>query len=130
MYIDRAQLTDWRSAKPRMHTLSCEDPPPDDPKYVSDVRCEHDGLSLNSLTRRKISLSGYTILKSLYPSWEPPAWDVEECATCDALLHVTKQDKLVLRKQAEKEKVRLLMEHLGSIRLISSFSYYSSVSWG
>lgn len=54
--VDVTPLKDWRSAKPRMHKPSQTDPPPDDPEYDSQVRCEHGCLTSNALSRKRISL--------------------------------------------------------------------------
>ena len=54
----RSQLTpqkDWKLIKPRMHALAEDDPGPESSEFQSDVLCEHDGLSLNTASRRKIS---------------------------------------------------------------------------
>lgn len=47
---------DWRLVKPKMHIPSVGDPPPDSSDFQSHVFCEHQGLSLNTTSRRKISV--------------------------------------------------------------------------
>ena len=41
----------------------------------------------------------------LYPSWTPMPSDTELCPVCDALIHISKEDKREVRKMAEEEKV-------------------------
>lgn len=47
--------TDWRSAKPRMHVASEDDPDPESGDFQHHVRCEHAGLSVNLMNRCQIS---------------------------------------------------------------------------
>ena len=37
-----------------MHVPAQDDPPPDDPEFDQQVRCEHGNLSLSSTARRRI----------------------------------------------------------------------------
>ena len=96
---------DWRLARPKMHVEGASDPPPDAEEYLRDVVCEHDGLATNLATRRQISAEAFAILHELYPNWRPPSTSTEPCAVCEALLHISKEDKREYRKQAEEEKV-------------------------
>lgn len=41
---------------PKMHIASTEDPAPDSEEFRSHVLCEHGGLTLNTINRRKISV--------------------------------------------------------------------------
>lgn len=45
-------------------------------------------------------------MQTLYPSWKPLSTDAELCSVCDALIHISKENKRELRKRAENEKVR------------------------
>ena len=47
----------------------------------------------------------FTLLKTLFPSWDTLSEDVELCPVCDALLENSREDKRELRKKAEEEKV-------------------------
>lgn len=124
-YIDRP---DWRLAKPRMHVVGEGDPGPDTPEFDAHVRCEHDALTLNSTTRRRISVEvsasrpataiwlmlhrqACELLTALYPSWVPISTDTEPCAVCDALINVSREDKRETRKRAEEEKAKLRHMH-------------------
>lgn len=48
----------------------------------------------------------YHILKDLFPPWDTLSADVEICAVCDALIHISKGDKREIRRRVEDEKVR------------------------
>ena len=115
--------TDWRSAKPRMHKPSQADPPPDDPEYDIQVRCEHGCLTPNALSRKRISsevssvhvslpihrlihYQAYELLRSVFPEWTTLDTDAEMCAACEALVHISKEDRRGAKIQAEEEKAR------------------------
>ena len=49
---------------------------------------------------------GHKILRELFPDWMTLSSEDEICAVCEALLHISKEDKREIRKQAEDEKVR------------------------
>ncbi|KAI0086174.1 cysteine proteinase [Irpex rosettiformis] len=110
-WVSKLWLKDWRLAKPKMHNRSREDPPPNDPEYESHVCCEHEGLTPNSMSRRRISQEAYEILKSLFPEWTTLSTDDEVCAVCEALIHISKEDKRGARIQAEEEKAKLKHMH-------------------
>lgn len=88
-----------------MHVEGAPDPPPDAEEYLRDVVCEHDGLATNDAVRKRISAEACAILQELYPNWRPLSSSMEQCAVCEALLHISKEDKREHRKQAEEEKV-------------------------
>jgi len=46
------------------------------------------------------------LLKDLFPSWDPPPTDAEDCAICESSMNVSKEDKKEVRKRVELEKVR------------------------
>ncbi|KAI8998686.1 cysteine proteinase [Trametes punicea] len=110
-YISKAWLRDWRLAKPKMHVEGEPDPPPDADEYIRDVICEHGDLATNIATRRRISAEAYSFLQSIFPNWKPPSTTAEPCPVCEALLHITREDKREYRKQAEEEKARLKHMH-------------------
>ncbi|KAI9064377.1 cysteine proteinase [Trametes sanguinea] len=110
-YISKAWLKDWRLAKPRMHVEGEPDPPPDAEDYLRDVVCEHGGLATNIAARRRISAEAYNLLHEYFPDWKPPATSMEPCPVCEALLHISREDKREYRKQAEDEKARLKHMH-------------------
>ncbi|KAI0637029.1 cysteine proteinase [Trametes polyzona] len=103
-YISKVWLKDWRLAKPKMHVEGAPDPPPDSAEYLRDVVCEHGNLATNVATRRRISTEAYTILHEVFPNWKPLSTSAELCPVCEALLHVSREDKREYRKQAEEEK--------------------------
>ncbi|TFK92421.1 cysteine proteinase [Polyporus arcularius HHB13444] len=109
-HISKAWLKDWRLSKPKMHVEGAPDPPPDAEDYLRDVVCEHGQLATNTACRRRISAEAYGLLHELFPAWKPPS-TVEPCAVCEALLHMSKEDKRECRKQAEEEKARLKHMH-------------------
>lgn len=90
-----------------MHVEGAPDPPPDAEDYLRDVVCEHGQLATNTASRRRISAEAYGILHGLFPQWKPPSTRAEPCAVCEALLHMSREDKREYRKQAEEEKVHL-----------------------
>ncbi|KAF8892462.1 hypothetical protein BD779DRAFT_1770408 [Infundibulicybe gibba] len=96
------------------------DPAPDTAEYSNHVLCEHGKLSLNITNRRKISVEATELLKCTFPSWVPVSAKMELCAICDALVHISKEDKRVVRKQAEEEKARLKSLHdtLSDVHLV------------
>ncbi|OBZ75519.1 Ubiquitin carboxyl-terminal hydrolase 48 [Grifola frondosa] len=110
-YISKSWLKDWRLAKPKMHIDTQPDPPPDAPDYEPDVICEHGDLATNSASRRRISVEAYHLLQHLFPSWKPLSTAADLCPVCEALLHISKEDKRELRKQAEDEKAKLRHMH-------------------
>ncbi|KAI0748066.1 cysteine proteinase [Daedaleopsis nitida] len=110
-HISKAWLKDWRLAKPKMHVEGAHDPPPDSEEFVRDVVCEHGGLATNVTVRRRISVEAFGILQELFPNWKPPSTSAEPCPVCEALLHISKEDKREYRKQAEEEKARLKHTH-------------------
>lgn len=114
---------DWRLAKPKMHSSVRPDLPPDDPEYVRHVKCEHDGLTPNIISRKRISPAvgvdapqlctlnstpgqAYELLKDVFLDWSTLSTDAELCAVCEALIHMSKEDKRGAKIQAEEEKVR------------------------
>ncbi|KAL7283349.1 hypothetical protein ACG7TL_002778 [Trametes sanguinea] len=110
-YISKAWLKDWRLAKPKMHVEGQPDSPPDAEDYLRDVVCEHGGLATNAAARRRISAEAYSILQEIFPDWKPPDTSMEPCPVCEALLHISREDKREYRKQAEEEKARLKHMH-------------------
>lgn len=110
-WISKMWLKDWRLLKPKMHIVSEGDPAPDNPAFYHDVRCEHQNLSLDTTTRRRISTEATRLLQTLYPSWKPLSTDAELCSVCDALIHISKENKRELRKRAEDEKAKLRRMH-------------------
>ncbi|KAI0934305.1 hypothetical protein AcV5_006190 [Taiwanofungus camphoratus] len=111
-WISKPWLKDWRLAKPKMHVASQQDPPPDAEQYLHHVRCPHGGLSTNTTCRRRISREAYLLLKKfLFPAWETMSTDTELCPVCEALIHISKEDKREVRKQAEQEKAKLRHMH-------------------
>ncbi|EPT06051.1 hypothetical protein FOMPIDRAFT_1034036 [Fomitopsis schrenkii] len=110
-WISKQWLKDWRLAKPKMHVASRPDPSPDAPEYKQDVECEHGSLSANITARRRISSEARTLLKQAFPSWNPLSTHAELCPVCEALLHISKEDKREFRRRAEEEKARLKHMH-------------------
>ncbi|TFY82365.1 hypothetical protein EWM64_g1642 [Hericium alpestre] len=110
-WISKQWVKDWRQAKPKMHDHLLGDPPPDSDPYGSHVKCEHGGLSLNTMSRIRISGEAYALLKSLFPSWETLSDDAEQCAICEADIQVSREDRQQMRKRAEDEKARLKYMH-------------------
>ncbi|KAI0362032.1 cysteine proteinase [Trametes cingulata] len=110
-FISKAWLKDWRLAKPKMHVEGEPDPPPDAEEYLRDVVCEHGSLATNVATRRRISEEAYSVLREVFPNWKPPSTSAELCPVCEALLHISREDKREYRKQAEEEKARLRHMH-------------------
>ncbi|KAI0345367.1 cysteine proteinase [Trametopsis cervina] len=107
----KAHYSDWRLAKPRMHKTSQGDPPPDDPEFNSHVKCEHGQLTPNIMSRRRISLAAYDVLRGIFPNWSTLSTDAEICVVCEALIHISKADKRGARIQAEEEKAKLKHMH-------------------
>ncbi|KAI0780996.1 cysteine proteinase, partial [Trametes elegans] len=110
-FVSKAWLKDWRLAKPKMHVEAEPDPPPDAEEYLRDVVCEHGNLATNVAARRRISAEAYSVLHDVFPDWNPPSTSAEPCPVCEALLHVSREDKREYRKQAEEEKARLKYMH-------------------
>ncbi|KAI0831247.1 cysteine proteinase [Trametes gibbosa] len=110
-FVSKAWLKDWRLAKPKMHIEGALDPSPDSEEYLNDVVCEHGNLATNVALRRRISVEAYYVLRDLFPNWKPPSTSAEPCPVCEALLHMSKEDKREVRKQAEEEKARLKHMH-------------------
>ncbi|KAG5354039.1 hypothetical protein C0989_009736 [Termitomyces sp. Mn162] len=94
-----------------MHVVSHGDPAPDSGDFAADVLCEHGGLSLNTTSRRRISVEAAELLQNIYPSWNPLPTSSELCPVCDAHVHISKGNKRELRKQAEDEKAKLRNFH-------------------
>ena len=108
-----------------MHKPSEPDPAPDSAEYYNHIICEHGGLSLNAVNRRKITVEvGRTsmqkhwqtlrschqaaqLLQKLFPTWIPLASDTGACAICDAEIHISKVDRKESRRRIEDEKVCL-----------------------
>ena len=88
-----------------MHVEGSLYPPPDAEEYLRDAVCEHDGLATNGTVRKRISAEACAILQELFPNWRPLSLSMEQCAVCEALFHISKEDKREFRKQAEEEKV-------------------------
>ncbi|KAG5647280.1 hypothetical protein DXG03_000816 [Asterophora parasitica] len=86
-----------------MHVESEFDPAPDSEDFASDVLCEHGNLSINTLSRRRISAEAAELLQNLYPFWRPPPTSSELCPICDANIHISKENRREVRKQAEDE---------------------------
>lgn len=110
-WISKAWLKDWRLAKPKMHTPSEPDSPPDDPEYAHHVMCEHGGLTANVISRKRISPASYELLKELFPEWSTLSTDSELCAACEALIAVSREDRRGAKIQAEEEKAKLKHMH-------------------
>ncbi|KAJ3732305.1 cysteine proteinase [Lentinula guzmanii] len=112
-WISKAWLRDWVLQKPKMHVASEDDPPPDSPEYVDDVRCEHGKLSLKTTARRRISIEARQhsqachILTSLFPEWKPNPVNDEPCPICEVTASERKANNSEHRKQAETEKAKL-----------------------
>lgn len=106
-WISKPWLKDWRSAKPKMHVTSQPDPPPDDPEYAHHVKCEHNGLTPNVMSRKRISPAAYELLRGLFPGWTTLSTDSEPCAVCEAMVQMSRQDKRGAKIQAEDEKAKL-----------------------
>ncbi|KZT68135.1 hypothetical protein DAEQUDRAFT_340767 [Daedalea quercina L-15889] len=110
-WISKPWLKDWRLSRPKMHVTSQVDPPPDGPDFGQDVKCEHGGLSANVTARRRISSEACLLLQRIFPGWKPLPTDAELCPVCEALVHISKEDKREFRRQAEEEKARLKHMH-------------------
>jgi ubiquitin carboxyl-terminal hydrolase 48 len=54
--LEAHAIIDWRLARPKMHVPSQADPPPDAYDFRGHVECEHNGLGLNTTSRRRISI--------------------------------------------------------------------------
>ncbi|KAF5315656.1 hypothetical protein D9611_004911 [Ephemerocybe angulata] len=121
-WISKQWLKDWKLSKPRMHTHSEEDPPPDAPNFCGDVVCEHGGLTPSPSHRKKISKEAKVLLTSLFPAWQPPSTEVETCAVCEAMASMSKEDKRELRKKAEEEKSK--MKHMNSM----TYTFFSAAN--
>ncbi|KAK7020447.1 hypothetical protein R3P38DRAFT_2969526 [Favolaschia claudopus] len=106
-WISKAWLKDWKLAKPKMHICTKGDRPPDFEEYKTHVRCEHDGLCLNSTNRIRISKAAAEFLRSLFPQWEPTSGDLEPCLICDGLKNMGAEDRIELRRHADEEKGKL-----------------------
>ncbi|KAJ7709699.1 hypothetical protein B0H17DRAFT_999051 [Mycena rosella] len=122
-WISKPWVKDWKLAKPKMHTFAEGDPPPDSEEYQSHVRCEHGGLCLNATNRMRISVQAFTLLRSLYPTWESMSGDMEPCLICEGLRSMGVNDRLEVRRRAEDEKAKLKHMHEnalnGNISLLS-----------
>ena len=49
---------------------------------------------------------GYDILREIFPDWQTLSTETEPCAVCEAAMHIAREDKRGIKKQAEDEKVR------------------------
>ncbi|KAH9483698.1 Ubiquitin carboxyl-terminal hydrolase 48 [Psilocybe cubensis] len=103
-WISKKWVKDWKLMKPKMHIPSVKDPGPDSGEFRNHVLCEHDGLTLNTINRRKISVEAMQLLSDIFPAWKPPSSNTETCAVCDAEVHISKEDKKEIRRKAEEEK--------------------------
>ncbi|KAI0064483.1 cysteine proteinase [Artomyces pyxidatus] len=110
-WISKLWLKDWRQSKPKMHVPFQKDPSPDSSSYRGHVECEHGGLSLNTTGRQRISREAYGILKTLFPSWNTLADDVEPCAVCEIVIQSSREDTREQRRHAEDEKAKLRHMH-------------------
>ncbi|KAJ6497048.1 hypothetical protein C8R47DRAFT_1184375 [Mycena vitilis] len=124
-WISKSWLRDWKLVRPKMHTFAQDDPPPDSEGYLSDVQCEHGGLSLNVSNRCRISTQGYVLLRSLFPAWEPISGDTEPCLVCDGLRNMGMEDRLEVRRRADDEKAKL--KHMFENALNGNISLLSDV---
>lgn len=107
-----------------MHVVGQTDPGPESDDFNRHVYCEHGGLTLSTTSRRRISAevriliylfdgSALTIfieqashyLQDLFPYWNPLSDHTEECALCEAIIQLSREEKQELRKQSETEKV-------------------------
>lgn len=122
-------MQDFKLNKPRMHKPSEPDPAPDSAEYYNHVICEHGGLSLNVINRRKITVEvsranmlkhwqllrnrhqAAQLLQKLFPAWRPLSSDTEACAVCDAEIHISKEDRKESRRRVEDEKVVLFVSY-------------------
>ncbi|KAJ7632814.1 cysteine proteinase [Roridomyces roridus] len=101
-WISRSWLRDWKLKNPKMHTSGKPDPPPDD-----GDRCEHGGLCLDVSKRTQISVEAFSLLRPLFPMWEPMSGDEEPCLVCDGLKNMRIEDRVEVRRRAEDEKSKL-----------------------
>lgn len=106
-WLSKAWLKDWRLQRPRMHVSLHGDAAPDSAEFRGHVRCEHDQLSLVSTARRSISKEARDILMDIFSYWRPLSTAEAVCATCEAIINSSKEDKRELRRKAEDEKARL-----------------------
>ncbi|KAJ7581164.1 hypothetical protein C8J56DRAFT_866417 [Mycena floridula] len=107
VWISKPWLKDWRLVKPKMHVASQGDPGPDSPEYDIHVRCEHGGLTINSLHRRRLSSQAAELIKTLYPYWKPLSTELAPCEVCENILELEEGDRRELKKQVETEKSNL-----------------------
>ncbi|KAL0577943.1 hypothetical protein V5O48_004050 [Marasmius crinis-equi] len=128
-WISKAWIRDWLLQKPKMHTTSYDDPPPDAPDY-DQVHCEHGKLSLNTVGRRRISVEACEMLTGLFPQWNPVPIEEEACSVCEALLYERKSSSLEHRKRAEEEKIKLkrMYDHACNAGLTGTNSFLENVN--
>jgi len=110
-----------------MHIPYQDDPAPDFPEYNVHVRCEHGGLCPNIAYRRRVSEEGAQIIRTLYPSWNPPSTDVGVCPVCQASVSKWHESNRSLRKQAEDEKVTLALITCSDLILLDAASLEAHV---
>ena len=53
-----------------------------------------------------VTSQGYELLKGIFPHWSTLTTADEICPVCEALVHMSKEDKRGAKIQAEEEKVR------------------------
>ncbi|KAH9951255.1 cysteine proteinase [Amylocystis lapponica] len=110
-WISKPWLKDWRLTRPKMHVASQPDPPPDAEEFEQHVVCEHGGVTANIAFRRRISAEACAILHDLFPGWQAVPTNTEICPVCQAMAHISKEDKREIRRQAEEEKAKLKHMH-------------------
>ncbi|KAJ7156934.1 hypothetical protein C8R43DRAFT_1183392, partial [Mycena crocata] len=124
-WMSKPWLREWKKSKPGFHTYAESDPPPDYDEFDSHVCCEHGGLCLNPTNRIRISVQALTLLRSLYPSWEPMPGDMEPCIVCDGLKNMGNEDRIEVRQRADDEKTKL--KHMYDNALNGNISLLSDV---
>jgi len=68
-----------------------------------------------------LNCQAYDILQNLFSSWHTLSVEAEACAICDALIHISKEDKREIRRKAEDEKVSGIIieyKHASDIELL------------
>ncbi|KAJ7047010.1 hypothetical protein C8F04DRAFT_1062446 [Mycena alexandri] len=123
-WISKSWLKDWKLVKPKMHTVD-GDLPPNSAEYESDVRCEHQGLCLNTSNRCRISIQAFDLLHSLFPAWDPISGNEETCLICNGLKNMGVADRIEARQRAEEEKTKL--KHMYDNALNGNISLLSDV---
>ncbi|KAH8826973.1 cysteine proteinase [Flagelloscypha sp. PMI_526] len=105
-WISKPWLRDWQAKKPKMHIFGEDDPSPNSEAYRNHVYCQHDMLTPNALHRRKVTAEGFDILEQVFPSLVTLDSSQEPCPICAVEQHLSKEQRLDLRKKAEVEKNR------------------------